>query len=255
MSAQLAEFGTNIWIADGPVVRFFAGFPYPTRMAVIRLDDGSLFIWSPVALTPALRQEVEALGPVRHLVSPNFLHHLFLKDWKAAYPVARLYAPPGLAKRRKDLPFDAELGDKPEPEWAAAIDQVLMRGSIAMTECVFFHRASATAIVADLVQNFPRDWLGGWRGLLMRLDGLTAPNPGAPREWRLSFIHRRAARAALARILAWPVERVLIAHGECQRSDGAAFLRRAFSWLIARRAAGRGSCTPMVRILFWRHYS
>jgi hypothetical protein len=236
MRAQLAAFGANIWIAEGPVVRFFAGFPYPTRIAVIRLDDRSLFIWSPVALTPALRQAVDALGQVGHLVSPNFLHHLFLKEWKEAYPAARLYASPGLARRRKDIAFDAELGDAPEPAWAAEIDQVLMRGSIAMTEVVFFHRASATAIFADLIQNLPRDWIGGWRGLLMRLDGLTAPNPGAPREWRLSFVHRRAARAAMARILAWPVERVLIAHGEPQRRNGAAFLRRAFSWLIARRA-------------------
>jgi Domain of unknown function (DUF4336) len=236
MAALLSEFGTHLWIAEGPVVRFFAGFRYPTRMAVIRLDDGNLFIWSPVALTPALRQEIDALGKVRHLVSPNFLHHLFLKEWKEAYPASRLYASPGLARRRKDLVFDAVLGDAPEPAWAAEIDQVLMRGSIVMTEVVFFHRASATAIFADLIQNFSRDWIGGWRGLVMRLDGITAPNPGAPREWRLSFIHRRAARAAMARILAWPVERVLIAHGEPQRSDGAAFVRRAFSWLVARRA-------------------
>jgi Domain of unknown function (DUF4336) len=236
LGALLSEFGAKIWIAEGPVVRFWAGFPYPTRMAAIRLDDGDLFIWSPVALTPELKRAVDALGHVRHLVSPNLLHHLFLKEWKAAYPASRLYAPPGLAKRRKDIAFDAELGDQPEPAWQAEIDQVAMRGSVAMTEIVFFHRASATAIFADLVQNLPRDWIGGWRGLAMRLDGVTAPNPGAPREWRLSFIHRRAARAAIDRILAWPVERVLIAHGEPQRSDGAAFVRRAFSWLIARRA-------------------
>jgi len=215
----------------------FYGFPYPTRMAVIRLSDGGLFVWSPVALAPALEREIDALGPVRHLVSPNRLHHLFLGEWKAAYPQARLYASPGLRRKRRDLAFDAELGDRPEPEWTADIDQVVMRGSFALTEVVFFHHASRSVLFADLVQNFPRDWFKGWRGLVARLDGIVAPNPGAPREWRASFLDRRAARGALDRILAWPIERVLIAHGEPAIANDAAFVRRAFAWLGGRERA------------------
>ena len=108
----LLQFGPEIWIVDGPVVSFH-GFPYPTRMAVIRLSDGTLFVWSPIALSQPLRDALDALGPVGHLVSPNALHHLFLGEWKSAYPAARLYAPPGLRRKRKDLSFDAELGDAP----------------------------------------------------------------------------------------------------------------------------------------------
>jgi hypothetical protein len=69
-------------------------------IAVIRLSDGSLFVWSPVALSTALRAAVGALGPVCHLVSPNALHHLFLAEWTSAYPEARLYASPRLRRRR-----------------------------------------------------------------------------------------------------------------------------------------------------------
>ena len=232
MVARLIEFGPDIWISDGPVVPFLAGFSYPTRMAVIRLSNGLLFVWSPIALSEQLKREVDALGPVRYLVSPNLLHHLFLGEWASAYPEARLYASPGLRGRRKDLVFDADLGDAPEPEWAADIDQVVLRGSFVMTEVVFFHRASRTAIFADLIENLPRDWFKGWRAFAARLDGIVAPNPGAPREWRLSFINRRGARAALERILAWPIERVLIAHGESAATNGAAFVRSAFAWLL-----------------------
>ena len=46
----------------------------------------------------------------RHLVSPNALHHLFLAQWRSAYPKPRLYASSGLRKKRKDLVFDADLG-------------------------------------------------------------------------------------------------------------------------------------------------
>ncbi len=237
MSGLLREFGPGVWICEGPVVPFVCGFPYPTRMAVIRLSDGGLFLWSPVALSAALRREIDALGPVRHLVSPNFLHHLFLGEWRSAYPEARLYASPGLRKRRKDLAFDADLADAPDSAWAADIDQVLVRGSLVMTEVVFFHRASRAAIFADLIENLPRDWFKGWRGVAARLDGIIAPDPGAPREWRATFLDRRAARAALERILAWPIERVLIAHGECPTTNGSAFVRRAFAWLLKRQAS------------------
>ena len=150
---NLQPFGPEIWIADGPMASFY-GFPYPTRMAVIRLSDGSLFVWSPVALSTALRAAVDALGPVRHLVSPNALHHLFLAEWTSAYPEARLYASPRLRRKRRDLSFNAELGDTPEPAWAGDTDQVVLHGSFALTEIVFFHRHSRTALFADLIQNF-----------------------------------------------------------------------------------------------------
>ncbi len=232
MTATLSEFGPDIWTAEGPVVSFYT-FAYPTRMAVIRLKDGGLFVWSPITLTAELKKAVGDLGPVRFLVSPNKLHHLFLDEWKSAYPEARLFASPGLRKKRSDLAFDGDLGDAAEPAWAADIDQVPVRGSPFLTEVVFFHRASRTAIFTDLLQNFPQDWFKGWRAVLARLDGIVAPHPGAPREWRASFMfNRRLARAALKRILALPIERVLIAHGDCVRADGAAFVRRAFDWLL-----------------------
>jgi hypothetical protein len=174
---------------------------------------------------------VDALGAVRCVVSPNRLHHLFLGEWKSAYPQARLYASPGLHRKRRDLSFDGDLGDVPEPAWAADIDQVPVRGS-CLTEVEFFHRASRTALFADLLQNFAPDWFKGWRGVIARLDGICAPHPGAPREWRATFLNRRAARASLHSILAWPIERVLVAHGDPVRIDGAAFVRGAFGWLL-----------------------
>lgn len=215
----------------------FYGFPYPTRMAVIRISDGSLFVWSPVALSDSLRASIDVLGPVRYLVSPNALHHLFLAEWRSGYPAARLYASPQLRRKRKDLAFDATLADAPEPEWAVDIDQVVLHGSFYLTEVVFFHRRSHTALFADLIQNFPRDWFKGWRGVVARCGGIVAPNPGAPRDWRASFLDRGAARAALDPILAWPIERVLIAHGDLPSEDGRAFVRRSFAWLLGHHGA------------------
>ena len=227
---MLQEFGPSLFVADGPTVPFF-GFPYPTRMAVARLSDGNAWVWSPVALTDALAGAVEAIGPVGHIVSPNKLHHLFLGAWAERWPEARLYAPPGLARKRPDLRFDAELGDAPDPAWAADIDQVIFRGSFAMEEVAFFHRASRTAIIGDLVQRHPEAEMSGWRGLLMRLDGLVGARGSTPREWRASFLRRGPARAARDQVLGWQAERLLIAHGDCAQSNATAILADALAWI------------------------
>jgi hypothetical protein len=229
--SALQSFGPEIWLADGPETQV-VGFRYPTRMAVIRLGGGGLLIWSPVVLSDGLREDLRTLGEVRHLVAPNTLHHLFLGEWREAYPSATLHAAPGLGGRRPDLTIDAELEDAPPPEWAADLDQVLVRGNRITTEAVFFHRPSATVLFTDLLQQFPPGWFRGWRAIVARLDLMTEPEPSVPRKFRTAFTDRRAARASLRRILEWPSDKVVMAHGRPVEHDGRAFIARAFRWLM-----------------------
>jgi len=227
---MLEAFASSLYLADGPDVSFL-GFPYPTRMAVVRLSSGAVWVWSPIALTPALAEAVAAIGPVREIVSPNKIHHLFLKEWAERWPAAALHAPPGLAARRPELRFDAELGDEPDPAWADDIDQAIFRGSFFMEEVAFFHRPSSTAILGDLVQRHDPARMKGWKGALMRLDGLVGEGGSTPRDWRASFLRRGPARAARARVLAWKPRQLLIAHGECARENGTEILERALAWI------------------------
>ena len=227
---MLEAFGPSLYSAEGPTVPFY-GFPYPTRMAVARLADGSVWVWSPVALTDELFNSVQAVGPVRHIVSPNKIHHLFLAEWAERWPEARVYAPPGLAKRRPALRFDAELGDEPDPAWSVDIDQVIFRGSLAMEEVAFFHRASRTAIICDLIQRHPEATMTGWKGSLMRLDSLVGEHGSTPREWRASFLRRGKARAAREKVLSWKAERLLIAHGDCAETGATEIIDRALNWI------------------------
>lgn len=226
----LEPFGEEIWIADGaPVVS--AGFCYSTRMAVLRLEDGGLFLWSPVALNETLRAAIDALGPVRFLVTPTAMHYLALPDWRAAYPNAKLYGAPGAAARAKHIAFDAALGDAAEPAWAGQIDQVLMRGNLIATEAVFFHRKSGAVLIADLLQNFPQGWFKGMQAWVARMDGMVGETARTPQKFRAAHVGRKAGRAALARVLAWPAQSVVMAHGTPVREEGAAFLAYAFRWL------------------------
>jgi hypothetical protein len=230
---MLEQIHDSLWVAEGEIVSFF-GIAYPTRSVIARLKNGDLWIWSPVKLTAALRFEVDRLGPIRHLVSPNKLHHLYLQEWKEAYPKAQLWGPQTTIKKRPDIKFREALMDSPPPDWFADIDQAWFRGSFAMDEIVFLHRPSATAIVADLIQTFSDHFLRehwGWLRFLARLDGLTQDQACAPLEWRLSFINRAPARRARDKVLSWNCRRVIVAHGEWARANGNAFLARSFRWL------------------------
>lgn len=229
---MLEQAHNRLWTAEGDIVSFF-GAPYPTRAAIARLDSGELWVWSPVRLTEDLRREVERLGRVAHLVSPNKLHHLYLAEWKAAFPSARLWGPESTIRKRRDLEFGPPLQDKPPPEWGPDIDQAWFRGSFAMDELVFLHRPSGTAIVADLIQMFTEPLLKhwGWWRFLARLDGITQDKACAPWEWRMSFIDRPPARRARDKVLGWNCRNLIIAHGESPGRIDPGFLARSFSWL------------------------
>jgi Domain of unknown function (DUF4336) len=222
---MLEQVHDALWVAEGEIVSFF-GLPYPTRSVIAQLANGDLWVWSPIKLTADLRNEVDSLGSVRHLVSPNKLHQLYLQEWKAAYPETQLWGPQTTIKKRPDIKFQEALGDNPPAEWLADIDQAWFRGSFAMDEIVFLHRPSATAIIADLIQTF-----SGWWRFLARLDGLTQDKACAPLEWRLSFINRAPARRARDKVLNWNCQRVIVAHGEWPRANGKAFLANSFRWL------------------------
>jgi hypothetical protein len=169
---------------------------------------------------------------VRCIVAPNSLHHLFLPEWKSEWPTAKVFTAPGLQKRRKDIAFDAELADAPPAEWSDCIDQVIVRGNAITTEVVFFHRDSRTVLFTDLLQHFEKGWFKGWRGVVARLDRLTSPDAEVPQKFRVAFTGRKAARAALSRIIAWPADKVLMAHGPPVNANGAASIKRAFRWLV-----------------------
>jgi hypothetical protein len=226
---------TDIWIVDGPAIRFY-GMPFSTRATIVRLENGGLWVHSPTRLTPELAERVTALGPVLHLVAPNWIHYAYIADWQARFPEAEAWAAPGVAERAQNrgmaLHFDHRLTQDPPAAWAGQIDQVIVRGSKLHREAVFFHRASATLILTDLIENFEPGKIGFWMRLATWFGGIRVPHGGMPRDMRASFRDRAALREDLTRMIGWAPERVILAHGRWFERDGEAELRRAFRGLI-----------------------
>lgn len=235
----LKPIAPDVWIIDGPEIQmdYALGlkFGFPTRATVVRLPSGELWVHSPTALTPELEREIDALGPVRHLIAPNTIHYWWVADWKARYPLARAYAAPGVRRRSRQrfTAWDEDLDGRPPVAWAGVIDQVLAPGGL-VSEVIFHHAPSGTAILTDLIENFEpsRTTCLGWR-LLTRWAGCADPNGSAPYDMRLSYRPRRdELRAAVRRTLDWAPRRAVLAHGRWYETNAQAELERAFGWAL-----------------------
>jgi hypothetical protein len=222
----LQPIATDLWVEERALR--FVGVETGTRMTVVRLAGGGLFVHSPVSLDSETREAVDALGPVVAVVAPSRFHHLYVGEWSEAYPQAVLCACPGLTAKRNDLPWDRVLSDTPEPEWRDEIEQVFVGARSLENEVVFFHRASRTLICADLVFNLLQHPSFPTR-IVARLLGNT--QPGATWLERLIIRDRKGAREQLDRVLAWDIERIVLGHGALVESDGREVLRSAYAWL------------------------
>lgn len=233
----LKPVADDLWIVDGPEIRMsWLGLkvPFATRMTVVRLPGGALWVHSPIAPETGLIAAIEALGPIRHLVAPNTLHYWWLPDWAERFPDAAIWLAPHLPeKAKRPLPLHRLLGQTPPAEWQGAFEQVVVSGDV-LTEVDFFHRASRSAILTDLIENFEPARVRSrfWRWM-MRWSGAADPDGKAPIDMRATFRrHRAAVRAAAETMTGWAPERVILAHGRWYDRDGAAELRRAFRWAL-----------------------
>lgn len=100
---MLEQVHNALWIADDENVSFY-GAPYPTRSVIVRLENGDLWIWSPVELTAGLRAEIDHLGPGSPSREPQQTPPLYLHEWKTTYPDAALWRLQSTIKKRLDLP-------------------------------------------------------------------------------------------------------------------------------------------------------
>ena len=222
---MLQRFADDVWTETRRAK--FWGVETGTRMTVVRLADGGLFVHSPVALDDETRSAVDALGDVQAVVSPSIFHHLHAAAWMAAYPRAHFAACPGLEWKRPDLAFSSVLGDQPHAVWARDLEQVYF-SSRRENEVVFFHTRTRTMICADALLNLSTHDLPSTR-LVAKLMGNRAPGIGYLE--RVMIRDRRLARRQVTRIVEWDIDKIVVAHGGLIDGDGREIVRHAYAWL------------------------
>ena len=208
----ITAVGSDVWQVAAPNLRLPLGLRMPVASPVIRLPDGSLVIYSPVAFDDAGAAAINALGDVRHIVAPSLYHHLYAKDAAARWPAARLHATPSLAAKRPDLTIHSTL-DATDPAWRDVLDVQLIAGAPKLDEVVLFHRPSGTLACADFVFNVTQP-ANVMTRMVLAMTGTGGRELRQSRVWRFTAKDRAELRGSIERILTWPIAQVVPVHGE-----------------------------------------
>ena len=132
---------------------------------LVRLQSGTLAIFSPTALTPEVRSTVESMGnKVGYIAALDYEHHIFVTDWAKAFPSAKLLAVEGLPEKREKDQTTAgnnfhhiwtqknKTDMKVDPEFDGEFDYEYV-GSHANKELVLLHKRDKTLIQAEYVYS------------------------------------------------------------------------------------------------------
>lgn len=223
---ELQQLHDDVWAASAP--QTMLGLHLGTRMTVVRLPSGGLWVHSPIALDDEGHEALRALGPVEHIVAPNLYHHLHVGPMAAAHTGSVVHARPRLRKKRSDLQIDADLDGSAPDAWGGALEPVHIGGTM-LDEVVFLHTPSRLLISCDLVENFT-----SCPHLLTRMYlkmGGIYQKPGLARPLRLVFRDRQRARAAIDHVIGLPFDGIVLSHGDLIADGGPDVVAATYHWL------------------------
>lgn len=210
-------------------LRMLPGVYLPARMVVLRLDEDTLALWSPVPMSEGLAAAIEALGQVSLILAPNNYHHLFLVAAMERFPKAEVWVAPAVPTKQPALAGVNLLGPASSPPWAPSLSPFFLDGAPAMEETAFIHRSTRTLLLTDSLFN-----LQSVDGLLSAAVFRLMGSSGHARQsklWRSTVKDTAAMGESFARLLNEDFDRIVMAHGEVVEANGRAVLREAAGWL------------------------
>ncbi|KAJ5463036.1 hypothetical protein N7475_007980 [Penicillium sp. IBT 31633x] len=239
----------------------FGKLQFGGRGTLVKLSTGSLAVFSPVTLTPEVRETIESLGGnVKYITAPDLEHHLHLTPWKKAFPQAEILAPEGLHEKRQsnpeyqNTPFshifkqDDKLPRSISKEFDTDFESEYVYGH-GSRELVFLHKPSRTLIEADLLFNLPakeqysKSSEGSGTNFLTKLIlPLTSTKPPATWQRRfawyiLSSKDRTAFNESMKRIDQWDFDRLIPCHGDTIETGAKSIFRDVMAWHLDQKNA------------------
>ncbi|HEY2773902.1 MAG TPA: DUF4336 domain-containing protein [Candidatus Binatia bacterium] len=226
------ELDRGIWTLERQL-RMPGGPVLPSRTTILRLASGGLVVISPPArIAEDGADDLDAIGEVRYVVAPNSFHYVYCAEFLRRYPRASLLVTPGLSQRVPSLPEAIELGPRAPEEWNGQIEVAVLGPLRGLSETAFFHCESGSLILTDVAFHMTR-FARGFDRVAWRLSGVPAGFGPSRTARTLLLTDRTQVAAFLERLLAWPLRRIVVAHGEVIAEDAGARLRDAFHTYLA----------------------
>jgi len=238
------EVAPDVWIFSKPFTRF-GMLPLGGRTTVIKLStqtDGKNDLWI-LASTPLITQtkeKVDELGAPKYLVSPDSDHHLFLAEWKHAYPEAKLIGPAVVANKKKDLEFHGVYGRDTEGTLYGYEDEIEARyfSGFSKEDIVFLHKPSKSLLEADLIFNMPcteQYSLVGGSGKVPILGAILTPSSNQSRKYVWKAVKKdgyNTMKEDAVAVAGWDFERIIPCHGDVIETDGKKAWNDGLKWHI-----------------------
>lgn len=229
--------------------------------STVRLQNNSLAVFSPIALTSDVRNHLVELGNnVQYIAALDYEHHIFVSEWAKAFPNAKVLGVEGLPEKRESSKETA--GTKFDHLWTQKnkldfkVDADFDRDfeyeyvhSHGNKELVFFYRPDRTLIEADLMFNLPateqyaRTKEGTEAGILTKLFvGLMSAQGSA--KWQKRFIwyaisakDRTGFNQSIKRINTWDFQRIIPCHGDIVENNAKGIFQTVFEWHLKAQKA------------------
>jgi len=237
----IREVVSNVWTFSTPFTRLGL-FRIGGRSTAIRLTSGDVWVLASTPLTTETKATIDRLGPVKFVVGPSSVHHLFLAEFHEAYPNARLLSVEEAIekKRNENLNWHGYWSDSNREPTFGFEDEIksCYFSGFKNKDVAFFHSPSKTLIVADLIFNLPateqysESWIGSGLPLVSRFARL---NP-------YTTIHRKLAKVlgidatAMSRdvkiVASWDIHRIIPCHGDVIEVDGNNAWRAAYGMYL-----------------------
>lgn len=181
------------------------GIELPAKSIII--NEEKLYIISPMNFDGETVEGIKMLNPSPIFIAPNNYHHLHLAHAKKLFPDSLLYGPEGAAKKS-----GIELLPIEELEFKESLFPHSIRGNPQLEETCFFHPASKTLILTDLLFNLQHE-MGPLSRILLTIMG-TYHKLNLSRLVTATVKDKKAFYASIYGLLEYPFENVIVGHGE-----------------------------------------
>jgi len=215
------EIALGVALMQYPLRAF--GIDFRRCVTLLRLADGRVVIHSSAPFTAEDVAAIRRFGVPSWLVEATLMHDTFAQPVRAVFPDLPYLAPEGFAKL-SGVPSRSL--DSPPSDWAGQIEVLKIEGLRKNNEHAFYHRASRTLVLADLLFHFPvdsRGWPRFFARHMMRLPRLS----GISAFFRLMIRDREAFALSMEKMLEWNFEQIVVGHGEPIQNDAKRIITQA----------------------------
>ncbi len=243
----------NMATISSPFARFGV-FKVGGRATIVKLQTGSLAVFSPVALTDDVRSKIQSMGNnVKYISAMDIEHHIFITPWAKEYPQAEVIGVEGLPEKREKDPATKGVkfshvftqSNKKDMRISEEFDREFeyeFLHSHPSKELIYYHKPSKTMIEADFIFNLPayeqysKSGEAATSGVLTKLfTGVM--NTRNDITWQRRFVwyllsskDRGGFSDSVNRMKRWELQRIIPSHGDVIESEAQSVFDKITRW-------------------------